>query len=93
MADFYDRALDETRTTPVDEAAQDLKWLMSTSRGRRVMHRFLATTGQLSTSFHPDAAIAAFNEGKRAVGLVWLTDIRRLCIEAEFEMYKEAQNT
>lgn len=48
----------------------DLKWLMSTKRGRRVMWRLLSHAGVNRLSYQPgDALATAFNEGQRNHGL------------------------
>lgn len=90
--DFYDRALAPPTEQEVNDAELDLKWLMSSDRGRRLMHRFLSSTGQYVTSYAGDPHLTAFNEGRRQVGLVWFAEIRRLCPENELRMYIEAQN-
>jgi len=46
----------------------DLKWLMSSPRGRRIAWRLLTATGLFVTSFTGNSE-TFFREGKRAVGL------------------------
>lgn len=90
--DFYDKALDPDTTPQIPVQDHDLIWLMSTMRGRRVMQRFLAATGQTDSSFAGEMSqTTAFNEGRRWAGLVFVKEIRRLCPEAELEMHREAQ--
>lgn len=48
----------------------DLQWLMSNKRGRRVMWRLLDQSGAYRLSFDPNSAtVTAFNEGQRNIGL------------------------
>lgn len=88
--DFYDQALAERQTNPAQLAEEDLKWIMSSPRGRRVMQRVLEATNHLQSSFVAgDPHVTAFNEGRRYVGLLIVTDIRRHCPHQEFAMNEE----
>jgi hypothetical protein len=50
--------------------AEDIKWLMSDKRGRRIMWRLLEATGLYRSSFAGnDTNSAMFREGERNVGL------------------------
>lgn len=89
--DFYDTLTAASKEHTVQLAEDDLKWLMSSERGRRVMRRILEVTGQLSSSYvDHNSHGTAYNEGRRMVGLGLLSDIRRLCPEQELAMYQEA---
>lgn len=88
--DFYDRALQEGRSDPAQLAEEDLKWLMSSPRGRRVMRRILEATNYQASSFVPgDPHLTAYYEGRRSVGLHLVLDIQRLCPEQEVAMRAE----
>jgi len=53
---------------------EDMKWLLSDSRGRRVLRRMLDTAGLYRSTFAgEDTHLAAFNEGRRNFAL-FLTD-------------------
>lgn len=86
MTDPY---ADLSDPAPVRLPDEDIQWLMSTHRGRRVMMQFVEHTAQEVSSFHPDVAVMAFNEGRRFVGIELLATIRRLCPEQEAIMRLE----
>lgn len=49
---------------------EDLKWLVASKRGRRIMWRLLASCGVYRLSYEKgDALATAFNEGQRNQGL------------------------
>ena len=56
-----------TELARLDEEA--LQYLMADRRGRWFMARLFDYTAMNTTTFSRDAAMAAFNEGKRSVGL------------------------
>lgn len=75
-------ALDEQRATAKEqsrfEAAvelDDIKWLMGSKRGRRIVWRLLAETRVYQQSFDGNANWSIFNEGKRSVGLKLMAQI------------------
>lgn len=47
----------------------DLKWMMSNKRGRRIVFRMLDSAGVWRISFNTNALQMAFNEGTRNAGL------------------------
>ena len=56
----------------------DVKWLMGSKRGRRILWRLLEQAGVFRLSFDPNAMRMAFNEGNRNYGnrtldLIWKT--------------------
>ena len=67
----------------------DLKWLMSNKRGRRVMHGILERAGIWRLSFHTNALQMAFNEGSRNEGLALLAKLTEHCPELYALMLKE----
>jgi hypothetical protein len=67
----------------------DLKWLMSNRRGRRVVYRLLERAGAFRLSFHTNALQMAFNEGGRNQGLATLALLMQHCPELHMEMLKE----
>ena len=56
-----------TELARLDEEA--LQYIMNDRRGRWFMARLFDYTAMNTTTFSRDAAMAAFNEGKRSVGL------------------------
>lgn len=88
MADPYED-LDDSKGASAKLDDEDVKWLMSSPRGRRVMFLLLSATHQEAPTFSPDPYVAAFQEGKRFVGLTLLANIRRLCPEHELTMRME----
>ena len=70
----------------------DIKWLMSSKRGRRVMWRLLDQAGVFKLSFNTNAMSMAFAEGNRNYGLRNLSLIHSLCPELYPTMLKEQGN-
>jgi hypothetical protein len=62
-----------------DTEAADLKWLMSSRRGRRIVWRLLDQAGVFRLSFNTNAMNMAFAEGGRNAGLRILSQIHALC--------------
>jgi hypothetical protein len=67
----------------------DIKWLMDSKRGRRIMWRLLARTGIYMTSFSTNAMQMAYREGERSVGLDLLADVHLVSPDAHTVMTKE----
>lgn len=70
----------------------DLKWLMSSDRGRRIMWRLLELARVFTLSFDANAMRMAFNEGRRGYGLEILSQLMTACPEQYPAMLKEHQN-
>ena len=68
---------------------EDIKWLMSSRQGRRVMWRLLEMSGPTRSSFDANALRMAFNEGNRNLGVQWLEEVLRNCPETYRVMVKE----
>lgn len=66
----------------------DVRWLMSDKRGRRLIWRLFAIAGIYRTSFTGNST-TFFNEGRRDVGLHFLSDVQEACPERFLEMLKE----
>jgi hypothetical protein len=69
--------------------AEDVKWLMSSKRGRRIVWRQLERAGVFRLSFDTTAMVMAFNEGQRNGGLALLALINAHCPERYLEMLTE----
>ena len=82
-----DAELRKRLTKDTEEA--DLKWLMSSKRGRRIIWRLLDRTGVFRLSFNTNAMAMAFAEGNRNEGLRTMAQIHALCPELYHVMVKE----
>lgn len=69
----------------------DLKWLVSTKRGRRIVWRLLEQSGVFRLSFSTNAMQMAFNEGSRNSGNRLLALITEVVPEVVPVMMKEAK--
>ena len=72
-----------------DTEEADLKWLMGSKRGRRIVWRLLDRAGVFRLSFNTNSMTMAFNEGNRNEGLRILAQIHTLCPELYPVMVKE----
>ncbi len=70
----------------------DIKWLMSSKRGRRFVWRLLEKAGVFRSSFNTNAMTMSFSEGNRNYGLNLLNSIHTLCPELYPTMIKEQKN-
>lgn len=72
--------------------ADDLTWLMSDKRGRRIMFGLLGDCGIYRQSYIPsDTHGTAFREGVRSVGLMLVDHLREHCPDRMSEMHKEVK--
>ena len=72
-----------------DTEEADLKWLMGSKRGRRIVWRLLDRAGVFRLSFNTNSMTMAFNEGNRNEGLRILAQVHALCPELYPVMVKE----
>lgn len=80
----------ETRKRLAVETEElDLKWLMSSKRGRRIVWRLLEQAGVFRLSFDANAMKMAFNEGNRNFGNRTMSQIHVHCSELYQVMVKE----
>jgi hypothetical protein len=70
----------------------DLKWLMGSKRGRRIIWRLLDQAGVFRLSFNTNAMSMAFAEGNRNFGNRTLSLIHTHCSELYPQMVKENSN-
>jgi len=70
----------------------DLKWLMGSKRGRRIIWRLLDQAGVFRLSFNTNAMTMAFAEGNRNFGNRTLSLIHTHCSELYPQMVKENSN-
>ena len=92
-------ALDEQRAAAKEQSKfeigvelDDIRWLMSGKRGRRIMWRLLGDTRLYQQSFDGNANWSIFNEGKRSIALKLMAQIHSIDNGPEMyaQMAKEA---
>lgn len=88
-----DKAEQKAKNRLVQEVeAEDLKWLMASKRGRRIVWRLLEEAGVFRISFNTNAMAMAFAEGNRNYGNKLLNSIHLLCPELYPVMVREVKN-
>ncbi len=75
-----------------ENEGEDIKWLMSDKRGRRVLWRLMDQAGVFRSTFNTNAMAMAFAEGNRNYGLRVLSLIHTLCPKLYPVMMKEQSN-
>jgi len=76
------------------EEADDIRWLMSGKRGRRIVRRILSRAGALDefpSSFNTNAATMAFNEGRRTTAFALREQILAWCLKDYVLMLEERE--
>ena len=81
----------EPKTVERQNELEDIAKIMRTRGGRRFMWRVLEGAGIFHSSFHTDALMMAFNEGRRNQGLILLADIMEIDADNYILMTKEAK--
>lgn len=81
---------DSRRKLSRDNELADIKWLMTSKRGRRIIWRQLDAAGIFRTSFSTNAMAMAFAEGNRNYGLKLLGIIHTVSPELYPVMVREA---
>lgn len=85
-----DRQLRERIARENEES--DVKWLMSSKRGRRFVWRLMDQSGTFRSVFNTNALAMSFAEGNRNMGLRILSLVTALCPEHYPAMLKENTN-
>lgn len=70
-------AAEQAKANAERTLVDDIKWVMSSPRGRRFVWWLMGLTGVKRSSFNNSGSITAFNEGQRNIGLTleaWVTD-------------------
>ena len=75
-----------------ESEGEDIKWLMSDKRGRRLLWRLMEESGVFRSSFNTNAMAMAFAEGNRNYGLRILSLIHTVCPRQYPVMMKENTN-
>lgn len=95
---LHDTELDAQRQRQTTEQAAaantfagDVKWLMTSPRGRRFVWWLLGVCGIYRPSFNNSGSVTAFNEGQRNVGLAVLTALTENCHGSYLTMLEEQQ--
>lgn len=70
----------------------DIQWLMTSKRGRRIVHRLLDNAGVFRISFDTNALQMAFKEGNRNQGNALLALITANCPDRYAELLTEAKD-
>lgn len=83
---------DERTQNTLRTEADDLKWMMSSKRGRRIIWRLLEQSGVYRLSFSQNAMTMAFNEGNRNFGLALLSKLHELSPDSYSTMVQEQKN-
>ena len=71
------------------QEVEDVKWLMGSKRGRRIIWRLLDQAGVFRLTFNPNAMQMAFAEGNRNAGNRTLSLVMASCPELFATMLKE----
>lgn len=88
---FLGYASDEEAKRAAERSAEDVRSVLKTRQGRRVLFRILGESRILHASFAQDPAVTAFNEGQRSVGLRLLATIHDADPTAFVRMLDEAR--
>jgi hypothetical protein len=67
----------------------DLRWVMSSPRGRRFVAWLLEFSGVRRPSFHNSGSVTAFNEGQRNVGQAVLGQVEEHCFDNYLKLLEE----
>lgn len=94
--DEAERVVDEERKLQRKHAREvedaDIRWLMSSKKGRRIVWRLLEQSELFTQEFRPDGLWLAFAAGRRHFGGSILEQIHTLCPELWPVMVKERKN-
>ena len=74
--------------------ANDVRWLMASPQGRRLVHRWIARAGVHRSTFAPGTPdVSAYNEGFRAFGLFIEAEVTAHASDDYLRMLTEALKT
>lgn len=88
QSDAIKQKADNARKTFVE----DVRWLMSSPRGRRLVWWLLGKSGVSRTSFNNSGSVMAFNEGQRNIGLMLQAEVLEASPDAYMTMLQEQRN-
>ena len=72
--------------------AEDIRQVMSTESGRRVVWSVLEQGKVFASTFAVDPCVTAFNEGQRNLALALFSRVMTVCPEQYLKMADEAKN-
>jgi hypothetical protein len=82
-------ALEQAQANAQRTFIEDVKWVMSSPRGRRFVWWLLSLTGTRRSSFNNSGSVTAFNEGQRNVGLAVEAQVIENCHPNYLTMLEE----
>ncbi|EAM8673214.1 hypothetical protein BL252_06560 [Salmonella enterica] len=82
--------LERKRRDREQRDADDIRHVLSTDRGRRVVWWMLERGSVFATTFNADPHISAFNEGQRNLALALFSRVVASCPEQYLQMAEEA---
>jgi hypothetical protein len=89
--DLQQHEHDRLQRAALAQMRDDVRWLMAHAQGRRIVWRYLSAAGVYRTTFVAgDGLASAFNEGRRAMGLMLLDDVMTHAPAAHAKMVEEA---
>lgn len=95
MTDFDDEQLlkdaEQKQKLAAERQRDDLKHVMSSEQGRRLIWLLLSNAGVFSLSFTGDNAATNFNEGRRSEGLRLFNEVMKHCPDLYLTMANEAR--
>lgn len=94
LDDEEERQADDVKQTAANlnrQEIEDIKWLMSSPRGRRLVWWILGIAGIYRTSFSSSRNVTDFNEGGRNIGLKLLARVNDHCLDQYEVMFQEHQ--
>lgn len=84
------RQLEKQAKVDAAARAEVLTQLMKSTAGRAYIWDLLTQCQCFATTFTPEPAVSAFNEGRRSVGLAILSDIMSACPDSYITAAREA---
>jgi len=75
-----------------DTEADDIKWLMKSRRGRRIVWRILSQTEVFNPTFNTNAMTMAYREGIRFFGTYLLKEVHANAYDLYQVMVKESMS-
>lgn len=82
-------AIKEKSKSAAETFKEDIEWLMSNPRGRRIVWKYLERCHVFETSFTTNLSQTNFNEGERNIGLQILNDIMSHAEDKYIKMMNE----
>ena len=89
MQDEEENYLTEEQELEIENEDADLRWFLSSERGRKIMWRALEETGLFRSVFDENHPVMSFREGKRNLGLKLLSTINRANSDLFLSMLEE----